>query len=142
MAFCFISTRLSSWSLLLVAVVLALPNIWYGFLMPGVQGCGTSVHGEIAFRASTLLTSSVRQSAHRASPSRDDSSILEDRYNSDNLLSFEKLIRDRKQMLLAGSFFPDWGYNCIGLKWNNAAEDVGCLQREGVLLLLVHDFTQ
>ncbi|KAF9283864.1 Glycosylphosphatidylinositol specific phospholipase D1, partial [Mortierella alpina] len=108
---------------LLLGVTLISLTSWFGFFVPGVQGCGTSVHGEIAFRASTLLTSSVHQSALNAYPSRSDNNFLEDNHDDDHLLGFEKIIRDRKQMLLAGSFFPDWGYNCIGLKWNDAAED-------------------
>ncbi|KAG0201713.1 Glycosylphosphatidylinositol specific phospholipase D1 [Mortierella sp. GBA30] len=28
-----------------------------------------------------------------------------------------------KESLFAGSFFPDWGYNCIGKLWNEAAEE-------------------
>ncbi|KAF9190439.1 ferrochelatase hem15 [Haplosporangium sp. Z 767] len=37
--------------------------------------------------------------------------------------AFEGIIREHREALLAGSFFPDWGYNCIGLKWNDAAEE-------------------
>ncbi|KAF9100442.1 integrin subunit alpha 8 [Mortierella sp. AM989] len=30
---------------------------------------------------------------------------------------------EQKDLLFAGSFFPDWGYNCIGKIWNGAAEE-------------------
>ncbi|KAF9959576.1 Glycosylphosphatidylinositol specific phospholipase D1 [Modicella reniformis] len=73
-----------------------------------VDGCGTSVHGEIAYRASQLLSASVQQAS--SSP------------HTAPVLDFEALIREHKELLLAGSFFPDWGYNCIELKWNDAAE--------------------
>lgn len=72
----------------------------------------------------------MQQSALNAYPSHNDNNVFEDNHDDDHLLDFEKIIRDRKQMLLAGSFFPDWGYNCIGLKWNDAAEDVSSFEKE------------
>ncbi|KAI1315675.1 Glycosylphosphatidylinositol specific phospholipase D1 [Mortierella claussenii] len=106
----------------------------------GVQACGTSVHGEIAYRASQLLSESV---SHPPSPNIVDARLFIDQTHVPKFRSylhsrsiqkdngaanapvheFEALIRENKALLLAGSFFPDWGYNCIGLKWNDAAEE-------------------
>ncbi|KFH68881.1 hypothetical protein MVEG_05685 [Podila verticillata NRRL 6337] len=40
---------------------------------------------------------------------------------SPRLIKYASLL-ERKELLFAGSFFPDWGYNCIGKLWNDAAE--------------------
>ncbi|KAG0209955.1 Glycosylphosphatidylinositol specific phospholipase D1 [Mortierella sp. GBA30] len=106
------------WAILLL-IVFILHHIDYSIL---VQGCGTSVHGEIVFRASNILTSTLQSKAFVGQPPV-NANELEASKDDNELHSFEELIRERKQLLLAGSFFPDWGYNCIGLKWNNAAEE-------------------
>lgn len=42
---------------------------------------------------------------------------------SPGLIGYAPLLK-RKELLFSGSFFPDWGYNCIGKLWNDAAEKV------------------
>ncbi|KAF9189222.1 Glycosylphosphatidylinositol specific phospholipase D1 [Haplosporangium sp. Z 767] len=41
---------------------------------------------------------------------------------SNSLYNYAPLL-EQKESLFAGSFFPDWGYNCIGKLWNDAAEE-------------------
>ncbi|KAF8985810.1 Glycosylphosphatidylinositol specific phospholipase D1 [Entomortierella lignicola] len=90
----------------------------------GVQACGTSTHGEIAYRASQLLSTSTKSPVSTIEQFGGQYSYkVPVEMNRGPLHDFEALIRERKEMLLAGSFFPDWGYNCIGLKWNDAAEE-------------------
>jgi hypothetical protein len=44
--------------------------------------------------------------------------------NSTSLLDNYTLLLEQRDLLFAGSFFPDWGYNCIGKLYNEAAEEV------------------
>ncbi|KAG0257996.1 Glycosylphosphatidylinositol specific phospholipase D1 [Mortierella polycephala] len=44
------------------------------------------------------------------------------RTRSNALYNYAPLL-GQKESLFAGSFFPDWGYNCIGKLWNDAAEE-------------------
>ncbi|KAG0325153.1 Glycosylphosphatidylinositol specific phospholipase D1 [Dissophora globulifera] len=105
------------------------------------HGCGTSVHGEIAYRASQMLSAALEGNTRSKTAFEDQTAYLDthkygkraqgEHLSDSNFIDsgrpqlhqFEALIRERKELLLAGSFFPDWGYNCIGLKWNDAAEE-------------------
>ncbi|KAI8604280.1 hypothetical protein EDD21DRAFT_351066 [Dissophora ornata] len=114
------TTTITLWTILLLTSV----YLQYS----GVQCCGTSVHGEIAYRAIQLLSASVQDSSSFIAQTQHENSHLHFHGASGSakepLHNFEALIRERRSPLLAGSFFPDWGYNCIGLKWNDAAEEV------------------
>lgn len=101
-----------------------------------VDSCGVTVHNEIAFRASRILlaqdhpafTSCSCPRAHLGQHSASCAHSLPDK----PVKSQPKAINDfapllaHKELLFAGSFFPDWGYNCIGKMWNDAAEQVHC----------------
>ncbi|KAG0360889.1 hypothetical protein BC939DRAFT_444247 [Gamsiella multidivaricata] len=101
-----------------------------------VQSCGVTIHNEIAFRASRILLSGISISdSHSSSypshsqsysPSQSHSkwSVPEGQRGnwSKGLYDYVPLL-EQKESLFAGSFFPDWGYNCIGKLWNEAAEE-------------------
>ncbi|KAG0057106.1 Glycosylphosphatidylinositol specific phospholipase D1 [Gryganskiella cystojenkinii] len=103
-----------------------------------VHGCGITIHNEIAFRASQLLLQSPLSSSsssyssssfahiHSHSVAHAHSHENEKSHSSANdptrLLTYAPLL-ERKESLFAGSFFPDWGYNCVGKLWNDAAEE-------------------
>ncbi|KAF9969894.1 Glycosylphosphatidylinositol specific phospholipase D1 [Actinomortierella ambigua] len=111
------------------------------WLLSSCEGCGVTVHNEVAYRASQLLAiPSVSPSwSHSAAPWADRafsdnlgqnvlSTSSADKEEASSPISrpldrFRDTILERKGSLLAGSFFPDWGYDCIGKLWNNAAEE-------------------
>ncbi|GJJ71786.1 glycosylphosphatidylinositol phospholipase D [Entomortierella parvispora] len=119
-----------------VAVV-AILWLWLGQVGNPVHACGVTIHNEIAFRASQILLQTGGSSSASTSPlsshappqhSHSHSHSHSHARDSDKaadpsrLLSYGPLL-ERKDSLFAGSFFPDWGYNCIGKLWNEAAEE-------------------
>ena len=110
----------------------------------GVGGCGVTIHNEIAFRASQILLSAAghdeRSQLPFAQPYPHSQSVLHAnikgaahsndhwheraRPNQSKALHNYATLLAQKDALFAGSFFPDWGYNCIGKLWNQAAEEV------------------
>ncbi|KAF9273762.1 Glycosylphosphatidylinositol specific phospholipase D1 [Mortierella alpina] len=115
----------------------------------GVDSCGVTLHNEIAFRASQILLSAAgpdessqslsKQPLSLARPYPHSQSVLHSNvkgtappnahwherelpYQSSALYDYASLLT-QKGALFAGSFFPDWGYNCIGKLWNQAAEE-------------------
>lgn len=111
-----------------------------------VDSCGVTIHNEIAFRASRILlaqdqptfTSCPCPQAHLGQHSTScphlQSTAHSPRAKEKIVKSLPKALDDfvpllaHKELLFAGSFFPDWGYNCIGKIWNNAAEQVRVTQ--------------
>ncbi|KAF9432823.1 ferrochelatase hem15 [Entomortierella beljakovae] len=95
----------------------------------GAQACGTSTHGEIAHRASQILSGHAKEQALLKDnlPPKTGAVSTKISLKKHPIHDFEELIRRNQEFLLAGSFFPDWGYNCIGLKWNDAAEEASAL---------------
>ncbi|KAF9143994.1 Glycosylphosphatidylinositol specific phospholipase D1 [Linnemannia schmuckeri] len=67
-----------------------------------VDACGVTIHNEVAFRATTHVNTN-----HTSTSLQDDYTPL----------------LEQRDLLFAGSFFPDWGYNCIGKLYNEAAEE-------------------
>ncbi|KAF9907517.1 integrin subunit alpha 8 [Lobosporangium transversale] len=108
-----------------------------------VDSCGVTIHNEVAFRASRILSAhSLAVSFSPFHPST--ASTASSPSSSSRLLSLSNLNTDthqnsvrnqsrglydyipllaQKESLFAGSFFPDWGYDCIGKIWNQAAEE-------------------
>ncbi|KAG0214277.1 Glycosylphosphatidylinositol specific phospholipase D1 [Mortierella sp. GBA43] len=106
---------------------------------PTVDGCGVTIHNEVAFRASRILLTQDHPLPSFACPCPQahlgQHSIPCPHVPSIARPGNEKIIKSqskalddlapllaRKDLLFAGSFFPDWGYNCIGKIWNDAAE--------------------
>ncbi|CAO3570231.1 unnamed protein product [Mortierella alpina] len=115
----------------------------------GVDSCGVTMHNEIAFRASQILLSAAEQDEGSQSPSKQPlpsaqpyphlqsalhsnvkgtAHLNAQRHESERSSQFSALndyaaLLTQKGALLAGSFFPDWGYNCVGKLWNQAAEE-------------------
>ncbi|KAF9951379.1 Glycosylphosphatidylinositol specific phospholipase D1 [Mortierella alpina] len=109
----------------------------------GVGGCGVTIHNEIAFRASQILLSAAGHDEGSklpfAQPYPHSQSVLHAnikgaahsndhwheraRPNQSKALHNYATLLAQKDALFAGSFFPDWGYNCIGKLWNQAAEE-------------------
>lgn len=108
-----------------------------------VDSCGVTIHNEVAFRASRILlaqpdhptfSSCPCPQAHlglySASCPHLQSTIRPHWAKEKTVKSQQKALDDfvpllaHKELLFAGSFFPDWGYNCIGKIWNNVAEEV------------------
>ncbi|KAF9981503.1 Glycosylphosphatidylinositol specific phospholipase D1 [Mortierella antarctica] len=116
----------------------------------GVDGCGVTIHNEIAFRASQILLSAADRDEGSQSPSNQPLPSAQQPYphaqsalhsnvkgtahpnarwheserpNQSNALNEYAALLNQKGALFAGSFFPDWGYNCIGKLWNEAAEE-------------------
>ncbi|KAF9584733.1 Glycosylphosphatidylinositol specific phospholipase D1 [Lunasporangiospora selenospora] len=97
-----------------------------------VSGCGVTIHNEVAFRASQLLLSSApdpflssphsQVSSHSKARSTNAEPGLTKESSNALLRDYAPLL-EMKELLFAGSFFPDWGYNCIGKLWNDAAEE-------------------
>ncbi|KAF9167425.1 Glycosylphosphatidylinositol specific phospholipase D1 [Mortierella sp. AD010] len=75
-----------------------------------VQGCGVTIHNEIAFRANL----------------------------KGGIYDYIPLL-EQKGALYAGSFFPDWGYNCIGKIYNNAAEEAHWPQFAEAAIKYIHE---
>lgn len=104
---------------------------------PHVDACGVTIHNEVAFRASRILLSTTnetnnstrlvtpRHQTHSHAPSYSPSvSHPNSIYTSTSLKDDYTPLLEQKDLLFAGSFFPDWGYNCIGKLYNEAAEEV------------------
>ncbi|KAG0297844.1 integrin subunit alpha 8 [Dissophora globulifera] len=92
-----------------------------------VESCGITIHNEIAFRASRILIASVQDASFPASslssqPQSTWPGEAENQSRSRSLYDYIPLL-ELRESLFAGSFFPDWGYNCIGKIWNEAAEE-------------------
>ncbi|KAF8939299.1 hypothetical protein EDD21DRAFT_414357 [Dissophora ornata] len=117
-----------------------------------VESCGVTIHNEIAFRASRILLAGIQDTSanpkkdpstscscfhsdscphshphsnshsHSHSHSTKGAKQSEGKNRSQGLYDFVPLL-ELKESLFAGSFFPDWGYNCIGKIWNEAAEE-------------------
>ncbi|OAQ24695.1 hypothetical protein K457DRAFT_141715 [Linnemannia elongata AG-77] len=105
---------------------------------PHVDACGVTIHNEIAFRASRILLSTTNENnnntrlvtpphqTHSQAPSyspSDSATHTNTNYTSTSLQDDYTPLLEQKDLLLAGSFFPDWGYNCIGKIYNEAAEE-------------------
>ncbi|KAK3808753.1 MAG: hypothetical protein J3Q66DRAFT_288854, partial [Benniella sp.] len=107
-----------------------------------VDSCGVTIHNEVAFRASRILLAlpdhptfsscpcpQAHLGLHSASCPHLQSTIRPRWAKEKTVKSQQKALDDfvpllaHKELLFAGSFFPDWGYNCIGKIWNNAAEE-------------------
>ncbi|KAF9158589.1 Glycosylphosphatidylinositol specific phospholipase D1 [Actinomortierella ambigua] len=126
---------------------LSLAALIVPLILSTCNGCGVTVHNEVAYRASQLLAippvSSSWPSPEASvsppswSPSDLGQNVLSPPTNARQqqdgggstvsaarpLDRFRDMILQRKEFLLSGSFFPDWGYDCIGKLWNNAAEE-------------------
>ncbi|KAF9931419.1 Glycosylphosphatidylinositol specific phospholipase D1 [Linnemannia zychae] len=99
-----------------------------------VDACGVTIHNEVAFRASRILLSAREISNHTSSPvipPHQAHSHVPYAHSQKNPLQYRATsiqddytpLLEQKDLLLAGSFFPDWGYNCIGKIYNDAAEE-------------------
>ncbi|KAF9091286.1 Glycosylphosphatidylinositol specific phospholipase D1 [Mortierella sp. GBA35] len=105
-----------------------------------VHACGVTIHNEVAFRASRILLSAkdntplASSSLSHSHPSHSHPhshahshaaahSSMNQSHSSNSLLDDYAPLLEQKDLLLAGSFFPDWGYNCIGKLYNEAAEE-------------------
>ncbi|KAF9556897.1 Glycosylphosphatidylinositol specific phospholipase D1 [Mortierella alpina] len=130
-------------------LVLGLILITLDLRNSGVDSCGVTIHNEIAFRASQILLAAAGQGEGSPSPSTQPlpsaqpnphtqsalhSNVKETAHssahwlerqqpNQSNALNNYATLLTQKGALFAGSFFPDWGYNCIGKLWNQAAEE-------------------
>lgn len=104
-----------------------------------VDACGVTIHNEVAFRASCILLSAKQDNnnstrlvtpphqTHSYAPSYSHSLLhlnTNHTFTSTSLQDDYTPLLEQRDLLLAGSFFPDWGYNCIGKLYNEAAEEV------------------
>ncbi|KAG0283982.1 Glycosylphosphatidylinositol specific phospholipase D1 [Linnemannia gamsii] len=103
-----------------------------------VHACGVTIHNEVAFRASRILLSAKQDNdnstrlvtpphqTHSHAPSYSHSLVhlnTNHTFTSTSLQDDYTPLLEQRDLLLAGSFFPDWGYNCIGKLYNEAAEE-------------------
>jgi hypothetical protein len=104
-----------------------------------VNACGVTIHNEVAFRASRILLSAHEDNNNSTrfvtpalqtrshAPSLSHAAIHANTNHSSTSTSLQDNytpLLEQRDLLLAGSFFPDWGYNCIGKLYNEAAEEV------------------
>ncbi|KAG0346841.1 Glycosylphosphatidylinositol specific phospholipase D1 [Podila humilis] len=83
-------------------------------------------HGKLFMQScssSSLSSSSpsIQSPQHQQRQQRQQQQQRQKQQPPPRLLEYAPLLQ-RKELLFAGSFFPDWGYNCIGKLWNDAAE--------------------